>query len=134
MSNALDQSTGYAHSGAPEEPPAGTDQTEPVRRQSRAIRVAVAIRPLLFAAAAAILVMAILALAAMAHMNPFSPRTQYGLRVAPIVIAAIAVAAGWWARRRGQIWDADLLPALFGGLAALTWRRPCTARHSALTG
>lgn len=120
MSNALDQSTGYAHSGVPDEPPAGTDQPEPARGPSRVIRVAVAIRPLLFAVAAGILVMAIVVLGTAAHMNPFSPRTQYGLRVAPIVVAVIAVAAGWWARRRGHIWDADLLPALFGGLTALT--------------
>nr|MDT0663514.1 arabinofuranosyltransferase [Micromonospora sp. DSM 115978] len=79
-----------------------------------------ALRPVLFAAAVAVVVLAVLAAALLASANPFSGRVQYGLRTAPIVVAVLAVGAVWWARRRGRTWDADLLPALFGGLAALT--------------
>ncbi|GAA3727000.1 galactan 5-O-arabinofuranosyltransferase [Plantactinospora mayteni] len=79
-----------------------------------------ALRPLLFAGAAGLVVLAIHALAVRAGVSPRSGRTEYGLHTAALVVAALAVLAVWWARRRGQSWDADLLPALFGGLAALT--------------
>ncbi|GIM88335.1 arabinofuranosyltransferase AftA [Paractinoplanes toevensis] len=55
-----------------------------------------------------------------ADANPYSGRTQYGLRSLPIVVAALAVGVVWWARRTGRTWDADLLPALFGGMGSLT--------------
>jgi galactan 5-O-arabinofuranosyltransferase len=77
-------------------------------------------RPLLFAAAVGLVVLVIHVLSVLAHVNPYSGRTQYGLHVAPLVVAAVAVGAAWWARRRGQTWDADLVPALFGGVGALT--------------
>ncbi len=80
----------------------------------------VAARPLLFAAAAALVVLAIHVLSILASFNPYSGRTQYGLHAGSLVVAAVAVCATWWARRRGQTWDADLIPALFGGLGALT--------------
>ncbi|MEN3609529.1 arabinofuranosyltransferase [Plantactinospora sp. ZYX-F-223] len=80
----------------------------------------VAVRPLLFAAAVGILVLATEALAQAANFNPYSGRVQYGMRAAPIVVAVLAAGSVWWARRRGQSWDSDLLPALFGGLGALT--------------
>ncbi|MDG4786790.1 arabinofuranosyltransferase [Micromonospora sp. WMMD1102] len=90
------------------------------RSGSRLHRGLVALRPLLFAAAVAVVVLAIQALGIAAGYSPFSGRVQYGMRAAPIVVAALAAAAVWWARRRGRSWDADLIPALFGGLGALT--------------
>ncbi|GIG91338.1 arabinofuranosyltransferase [Plantactinospora endophytica] len=109
----------------PEQPAAAREQPEPDSDRdrgtpSRVRRVVVAVRPLLFAAAVGIVVLVTEALAQAAGFNPYSGRVQYGLRAAPIVVAALAVWAVWWARRRGRSWDADLLPALFGGLGALT--------------
>ncbi|MFI5890865.1 arabinofuranosyltransferase [Actinoplanes sp. NPDC051513] len=83
-------------------------------------RIYPAIRPWLFAAAVGLVVLLVYWAADAANFNPYSGRTQYGLRTAPIIVAALAGGAVWWARRRGQTWDSDLLPALFGGLASLT--------------
>jgi galactan 5-O-arabinofuranosyltransferase len=79
-----------------------------------------AIRPFAFAGAVAAVVLAIHQLSIWQGVHPRSGRTEYGLHTAAIITAAIAAAAVWGARRRGKTWDADLLPALFGGLAALT--------------
>ncbi|GAA4451791.1 galactan 5-O-arabinofuranosyltransferase [Phytohabitans houttuyneae] len=80
----------------------------------------VAMRPLIFAAAVGLAVIGIHALGIAAEFNPYSGRVQYGLRSAPLILAALAAGAMWWARKRGWSWDADLIPALFGGLGALT--------------
>ncbi|MFG2044407.1 arabinofuranosyltransferase [Dactylosporangium sp. NPDC048998] len=55
-----------------------------------------------------------------AGLNPHSPRVEYGLHFASLTLAALAAAVVWWSRRRASTWDADLLPALIGGLGALT--------------
>lgn len=90
------------------------------REKGMLLHSLVASRPLIFAAAAGLVVLAIQALGILAGFNPFSPRTLYGLRAAPIIIAAAVGGAMWWARRRGWSWDADLVPALFAGIGALT--------------
>ncbi|MEU3452996.1 arabinofuranosyltransferase [Micromonospora sp. NPDC006766] len=79
-----------------------------------------AARPLLFAALVGLVVLGIHLAALAADAHPRSGRTEYGLHSAAMIVAATAVAAVWWARRTGRTWDADLLPALFAGLAGLT--------------
>jgi hypothetical protein len=97
-------------------PPAG----RPIQRPRRAPAVLLAIRPLLFAAAVATAVLILYVWSALAGLDPRSPRAEYGLHVATIALGALATVAVWWSRRQNRTWDADLLPALFGGLAALT--------------
>ena len=90
------------------------------RRTSFLVRAAMAARPVWYGAAVGLLVLGIHGLALRVGSASASPRVQYGLRAAILVVAAVAAAAMWWARRRGRVWDADLLPALMGGLGALT--------------
>ncbi|MEO3819691.1 arabinofuranosyltransferase [Plantactinospora sp. B24E8] len=98
-----------------------SDAYDPGVRADRLRRGLVAVRPLLIAAAVGLVVLGIQLLAILAgDYHPFSGRVQYGLRAGSLVVGAVAVTAVWWARRRGQSWDADLIPALFGGLGALT--------------
>lgn len=89
----------------------------PGRALARAVRAG---RFPLFLAGAGLSVLGIMAVAVRVGVDPRSPRAQYGLHAAALLVAAVSVAAVWHARRRQQLWDADLLPALFGGLAALT--------------
>lgn len=84
------------------------------------VRVVRPLRPLLFLAATGLVVMGIVAMAVRSDVDPRSPRAEYGLHVAAIAVAVTAAVAVWFARRHHQAWDSDLLPALFGGLAALT--------------
>jgi galactan 5-O-arabinofuranosyltransferase len=65
-------------------------------------------------------VLGVYVVAVRTNADPFSPRVRYGLHVAPLVVAALALCATWLARRRKRSWDADLIPALFGGLGAVT--------------
>ncbi|AVT32275.1 hypothetical protein C6361_25620 [Plantactinospora sp. BC1] len=105
---------------APERPTTEPEPSGAGRAGTLVRRGLSALRPLLFAGAVGLVVLAIHALAVRAGVSPRSGRTEYGLHTAALVVAALAVLAVWWARRRGRTWDADLLPALFGGLAALT--------------
>ncbi|MDG4766880.1 arabinofuranosyltransferase [Solwaraspora sp. WMMD406] len=102
----------------PDVPAAEPDTTTTGTTTTR--RLLLAVRPLLFAVASGCVVLGLYAAAILGSAHARSPRTEYGLHVAALVVAVVAVAAVWWARRRGQTWDADLLPALFGGLAAFT--------------
>ncbi|MEU4245398.1 arabinofuranosyltransferase [Actinoplanes sp. NPDC026619] len=96
------------------------ERPAPAPAPSAQRRLLTGTRPLIFAAGAALVVLLIHLAAVAAGVNPYSGRTQYGLHSLPIVVAVLAVGAVWWARRSGRTWDADLLPALFGGLGSLT--------------
>ncbi|BCB84178.1 arabinofuranosyltransferase [Phytohabitans suffuscus] len=102
--------------------PSGQEQPTivPTREEGPFARGLVTVRPLIFAAAVGLAVLGIQLVGIAAEFNPYSGRVQYGLRSAPLVVAALAGGAMWWARKRGWTWDADLIPALFGGLGALT--------------
>ncbi|MFI5491504.1 arabinofuranosyltransferase [Actinoplanes sp. NPDC051859] len=77
-------------------------------------------RPLIFGAGAALVVLLVHLAAVAMDVDPYSNRTQYGLHSLPVVVAALAAGAVWWARRTKSTWDADLLPALFGAMGSLT--------------
>jgi galactan 5-O-arabinofuranosyltransferase len=96
---------------------AADQRPRPQPRVGPAVR---ALRPLLFFAAAGLVALGLFGLAVHTGADPQSPRTRYGLRFATMVVIAGSVLAVWYARRRRHLWDADLLPALFGGLAGLT--------------
>lgn len=122
MERVLDQLDGP--SSRAEQAPAVEEQSpanrEHSQRKGHLSRAFLASRPLVLAAGVGLVVVAIHSLGIAAGFNPFSGRVQYGLRSAPLVLAALVAGAMWWARRRGWSWDADLIPALFGGLGALT--------------
>jgi galactan 5-O-arabinofuranosyltransferase len=92
----------------------------PPRGKGVLLRGLVAVRPLIFAAVVGLAVFGIHQIGIAAEFNPYSGRVQYGLRTVPLIVAALAGGAMWWAHKRGWTWDADLIPALFGGLGALT--------------
>jgi hypothetical protein len=73
-------------------------------------------RPLLFAAAAGLVV----AVAGVPTYNPTSPRVEYGMRAAVVGLVVAGAVCWWWTARRGRTWGAELVPALLGGIAGLT--------------
>jgi galactan 5-O-arabinofuranosyltransferase len=78
------------------------------------------LRPWLFALVVGAAVVATLGAAGAAGYDPYSYRVRYGLYFAAMVAAAASVTAMVLARRRGSVWDADLLPALAGGFGSFS--------------
>jgi galactan 5-O-arabinofuranosyltransferase len=90
---------------------------QPRSRSDRWARVALAARPFLFSAGTGA---AVAFFAVVPDFPPFSPLTRYGLRAGELAVAAVGAAAIWWAHRRRQSWDADVIPALVGVVTAAT--------------
>jgi hypothetical protein len=86
------------------------------KRAGRLRRLVVAARPLLFLAVVAALV----ALAGAPEYDPMSPRSEYTVRAIVVGVVAVGTLAWWWSARRGRSWGPDLVPALLGGVTALT--------------
>jgi hypothetical protein len=53
-------------------------------------------------------------------LNPTNPLVWYALEVGVIGAVVVGALASWWAIRRGWSWDADLWPAIYGGIAAVS--------------
>ena len=70
--------------------------------------------------AVGVFVVVVLAGRAMPYPDPRAPFFRYTMEVAVIVAVGLGALATWWAARRGWSWDADLWPALFGGVAAFS--------------
>jgi galactan 5-O-arabinofuranosyltransferase len=103
-------------SPAPPAPPADPGPTRRSRDLLR--RAALACRPVAIAVAVFGVVVAVVAIAP--EGSPFAPTFRYGLEVMSIGVVAVGAALTWWAWRRGRTWDADVMPGLFGGVAALS--------------
>lgn len=77
-----------------------------------------AARPLGFAVAVG-LALLMVELAA-PQFSPLSPLVRYGLRVSVLLAIGVGLLAYWWCRHKGQVWDADLIAALWSGVGGLT--------------
>lgn len=78
----------------------------------------IAVRPIAFAAI--VLAIAVVLIRALPPIDPTDRLMRYVLEVATIGAVAVGGAASWWALRSDRTWDADLWPALIGGVAAIS--------------
>ena len=79
-------------------------------------RALVAVRPVVMSLAALVLVAAVVGAAPL--YNPFGGFFRYVLEVVVVIAVALGALATWWAVRAGWRWDADLIPAIAGGVGA----------------
>jgi galactan 5-O-arabinofuranosyltransferase len=102
------------------QPPDTVDPEEaserPAGRTRSWWRALVPARPLMFL----IPVGALVAVVGAPGYNATSPRIEYLLRAAVVGLVAAGAVCWWWTARRGRSWGADLVPALVGGIGALT--------------
>ena len=101
---------------------ARADEARPVRvdlsRLGPLLAALSSLRAALFTAGVFLVV--VLAGRAMPYPDPRGPFFRYTMEVAVIVAVGLGALATWWAARRGWSWDADLWPALYGGVAAFS--------------
>lgn len=102
--------------------PVQSGVTGPSRRRHNVLRrAALAGRPVVIATGIfAVVVGVMAAIPEGTKEDPFGTLFQYGLQAATICAVALAAALTWLARRHGRSWDADVLPGLIGGAAALS--------------
>lgn len=78
------------------------------------MRFSASIRPSLLSAALLVVSGAIVRVAP--TYDPFSNLFRYALETFVIVVVVVGMGAVWIARRRGEAWDADLMPGLVGAV------------------
>ena len=88
-------------------------ETGPPARARRWLRQA---RPVAFLVPVGLLVM----LAGVPGYNPMGPRFEYALRAGVVALVLLGALAWWWSARRGWRWGPDLVPAVLGGIGAVT--------------
>lgn len=101
---------------APEASTTGRERPQLRPNLTRWLRRLVPARPLLFT----IPVGAVVALVGVPDYDPTSNQFEYTLRTAVIGFVAVGAVCWWWTARLAKTWGADLVPALLGGIGALT--------------
>ncbi|GAA4716145.1 arabinofuranosyltransferase [Phytohabitans rumicis] len=81
-------------------------------------RVAVSARPAAFAGVVFCVVVG--AVAALPSGDPLDGFFRYSLELVVLITVLVGAGLVWWAHRRGWTWDADVIPALFGGVASFS--------------
>lgn len=82
------------------------------------LRAAASLRPVFLSAVAFVIVA--VAVRVLPHGPPLGFFDRYTLEVAVLVSVGLGALASVWAMYRGWLWDADLWPTVYGGIAAFT--------------
>jgi galactan 5-O-arabinofuranosyltransferase len=85
-------------------------------RRTRWLRRLAPARPVLFTIPVGLVV----ALLGTPDYDAASLQLEYSLRTAVVGFVIVGAACWWWTARPGRAWGADLVPALLGGIGALT--------------